>query len=180
MSFIRETNKKNKNISTEELNKRVDKYTEEQKAKAEAILAEVKANPDDFEAIAEKKSDDKASGKRGGELGFFTKEDMVPEFSKAAFAMKPDTISNELVKTQYGYHIIKVTDRAEAGVVPFAKAKDEIKFFLETKAQIQTLKNLTDGLMKNAKIIYIDESYNVDKLLKEKAKQEKQDKKESK
>ena len=159
LTFIRETHKKNKNITPEELNKRVDKYTEEQKAKAEAILAEVKANPDRFEEIAEKKSEDKGSAERGGELGFFSKDDMVPEFSKAAFAMKPDTISNELVKTQYGYHIIKVTDRAAARTTPFVKVKDEIKYFLETTEQITTLKNLTSGLMKNAKVEYINSSF---------------------
>ena len=134
----------------------MDKYLEEQKAKAEAILAEVKANPDNFEQIAMKKSEDKVSGERGGELGFFSRNDMVKEFSDAAFAMKPNTISENLVKTNYGFHIIKVTDRAEAGTTPFVKVKDEIKFYLETQEQVKVLKNLTDGLMKTAKIEYID------------------------
>lgn len=159
LSFIREAKKRNKNISTEDLNKKVEEYTTAQKARAEKVLAEVKANPDKFEQIAQKNSDDKASGERGGELGFFTKQDMVPEFSKAAFSMKPDTISENLVQTQYGYHIIKVTDRAEAGVRPYDKVKDEIKYYLETKEQIETLKNLTTGLLKNAKIEYLNESF---------------------
>ena len=111
------------------------------------------------------------SGERGGELGFFSRADMVPEFSKAAFAMKPNTISENLVVTNYGYHIIKVTDRIEPGITPFKKVKDEIKFYLETKEQINVLKNLTDGLMKTAKITYIDESYDVDKLIKERNKE---------
>ena len=97
---------------------------------------------------------------------------MVPEFSKAAFSMKPNTISENLVKTNYGYHIIKVTDRIEPGITPFAKVKDEVKFYLETQEQIKVLKNLTDGLMKSAKIVYIDESYDVEKLLKSKVKVE--------
>ena len=141
------------------------------------ILKEVKANPDAFEKIASQKSDDKVSGERGGELGFFSQDRMVPEFSKAAFSMKPNTISEELVKTNYGYHIIKVTDRMTAGTTPFVKVKDEIKFFLETQEQVKVLKNLTDGLMKSAKIVYIDEAYNVDKLLKERSKQDKKDNK---
>ena len=98
---------------------------------------------------------------------------MVPEFSKAAFAMKPNTISNELVRTNYGYHIIKVTDRIEAGTTPFAKVKDDVKFYLETQEQVKVLKNLTDSLMKTAKIVYIDESYDVEKLLKKKAEENK-------
>ena len=159
LELIKSIKAKNKNISTEDLNKKVEEAISSQKAKAEAILAEVKANPDKFEEIARKNSDDKVSGERGGELGFFTKESMVPEFSKAAFAMKPNTISETLVKSPYGYHIIKVTDRAEAGTQPFVKVKDEIKFYLETQKQIEILKNLTNGLMKTAKIEYLDESY---------------------
>ena len=172
LQIIKEIKAKNKNISSSELNTRVEKIQAEQKAKAEAILQEVKANPSKFEKIASEKSDDKVSGERGGELGFFTKHDMVPEFSKAAFSMKPNTISENLVKTNYGYHIIKVTDRIEPGITPFAKVKDEVKFYLETQEQIKVHKNLTDGLMKSAKIVYIDESYDVEKLLKSKVKVE--------
>ena len=169
---IRDIKAKNKNISSTDLNAKVEKIQAEQRAKAEAILKEVKANPDSFEKIASAKSDDKVSGERGGELGFFSKNDMVPEFSKAAFAMKPNTISENLVVTNYGYHIIKVTDRIEAGTTPFNKVKDEVKFYLETQEQIKVLKNLTDGLMKSAKIVYIDESYDVEKLLKNRVKVE--------
>lgn len=166
LQLIKDVKSKNKNISVTELNAKVDKLQDEHKAKAEAILKEVKANPDNFEKIAAQKSDDKMSGERGGELGFFSKDMMVPEFSKAAFEMKPNTISDSLVKTNYGYHIIKVTDRMEAGTTPFVKVKDEIKFYLETTEQVKVLKNLTDGLMKNAKIVYLDESYDVEKIMK--------------
>ena len=113
--------------------------------------------------IAKQKSDDKASGERGGELGFFPKEAMVPEFANAAFSMKPNTIS-DLVQSPYGYHIIKVTDRMEAGTTPFAKVKDELKFYLETQKQISILKNFTAGQMKTAKIEYLDEKYDPSKV----------------
>lgn len=169
LEMIQSIKAKNKNISTEDLNKKLDEAIAAQQTKAEAILAEVKANPDKFEEIARKKSDDKMSGQRGGELGFFTKEAMVPEFSKVAFAMKPNTINDSLVKSPYGYHIIKVTDRAEAGVQPFAKVKDEIKFYLETQKQMEILKNLTSGLMKNAKVEYLDESFKTDNNVLKKA-----------
>ena len=85
---------------------------------------------------------------------------MVPEFSNAAFAMKPNTVSDNLVKSNYGYHIIKVTDRIEAGSTPYAKTKDDIKFYLETQEQIRVLKKLTEGLQKTAKIEYLDNTYN--------------------
>ena len=90
---------------------------------------------------------------------------MVPEFSKAAFSMKPDSIS-DLVKTDYGYHIIKVTDRMEAGKTPFVKVKDNLKFYLETQKQIEILKNLTSSLMKSADIEYLDDNYNPAKSVK--------------
>ena len=166
IELIQQIKEKNPDISPTDLNKKVEEKLAVQKEKAEAVLKEVKQNPDAFEKIAQAKSDDKASGERGGELGFFTKEAMVPEFSKAAFSMKPNTISESLVQSPYGYHIIKVTDRMEAGTTPFAKVKDEIKFYLETQKQIEVLKKLTDGLMKNAKIEYLNDSYNPKKLIK--------------
>ncbi len=166
LQLIQDMKKKNKDISPEELNNKLEQIATEKKAKAEAVLKEVKANPDKFEEIAQKESEDRASGERGGELGFFAKKTMVPEFSNVAFAMKPNTIS-DLVKSPYGYHIIKVTDRVEAGVTPYAKAKDEIKFFMETEAQMKVLKNLTDGLMKTAKIEYLDSSFNPENINKQ-------------
>ncbi|MBQ7764921.1 peptidylprolyl isomerase [bacterium] len=177
LQLIRDIKAKDKNISATDLNAKVEKIQAEQKAKAEAILKEVKANPDSFAKIAREKSEDKASGERGGELGFFSADAMVPEFSKAAFSMKPNTISENLVKTSYGYHIIKVTDRIEAGTTPYTKVKEDIKFYLETQEQVKVLKNFTDGLMKSAKIIYIDETYNTDKQLKVKVKEEAQNNK---
>ena len=160
LQLIREIKTKNKNISTEDLNKKLEEHQAKQLAKAEALLKEVKANPDNFAQIAQKNSDDRASGEKGGELGFFSKEQMVPVFSNAAFAMKPNTVSDNLVKSNYGYHIIKVTDRIEGGTTPFVKVKDEIKFYLETQEQIRVLKKLTEGLQKTAKIEYLDNTYN--------------------
>ena len=159
LQIVTALKQKNPNMTPTELNTAAEKQMAEQKKKAEAILAEVRQNPADFAKIASQKSDDRASAERGGELGFFPKDAMVPEFSKAAFAMKPDTISN-LVQTNYGYHIIKVTDRMEAGKTPFVKVKDEIKFYLETQKQIEVLKNLTATLMKQADIEYLNDNYN--------------------
>ena len=176
IELIQQIKTKNPNINPTDLNKKVEEQTAQAKIKAESVLAQVKQNPDDFAKIAEKNSDDKTSAERGGELGFFTKEAMVPEFSKAAFSMKPNTISENLVQSPYGYHIIKVTDRMEAGTTPYVKVKDEIKFYLETQKQIEVLKNLTDGLMKTAKIEYLNESYNPKRVIKPVVPQEKKEK----
>ena len=82
------------------------------KAKAEGILKEAKAGGD-FAALAKKYSEDDSNAQQGGDLDYFTRGRMVPEFDTAAFALAPGEVSG-LVKTQFGYHIIKVTDRKPA------------------------------------------------------------------
>ena len=77
-----------------------------------------------------------------------------------------------MVKSNYGYHIIKVTDRIEAGTTPFVKVKEEIKYYMETKEQMKVLKNLTDGLMKTAKIEYLKEEFKPAKDIQKQLKQE--------
>lgn len=177
VELIEQIKAKNPDMNPTDLNTEVEKRVAAQKAKADKILAQVKQSPADFAKIAQKESDDKASAERGGELGFFPKQAMVPEFANAAFSMKPDTIS-EVIKTPYGFHIIKVTDRMEAGTTPLAKVKDEIKFYLETQKQIEVLKKFTEGLMKNAKIEYLNESFDPAKATKAKTEKKEEVKKE--
>ena len=78
------------------------------KAKAEGIRKELLAGGD-FGKLAEKYSDDEGSKASGGDLGFFTKDKMIAEFAQAAFSLKKDEISQP-VKTEYGYHLIKVNE----------------------------------------------------------------------
>lgn len=73
-------------------------------------LRERIVNGENFNTLALIYSDDKGSASRGGELGFFTRGDMVPEFEGAAFKLKPDSISR-IVESKYGYHILKLIDR---------------------------------------------------------------------
>ena len=81
---------------------------EKAKAKAEALLAQVKANPDSFAELAKKNSDDPGSAEHGGDLDYFARGAMVPPFEQAAFALKPGEISG-VVESDFGYHIIKLT-----------------------------------------------------------------------
>lgn len=94
------------------------------KEKAEKVLKEVKAGGD-FAELAKKYSQDPGSAEQGGSLGTFGKGMMVKEFEDAAFGMEPGQVSN-LVKTNFGYHIIKVTDRIKE-TTSFDEAKEGIK-----------------------------------------------------
>ncbi len=106
---------------------------------AEQVLAEAKAGAD-FAALAKKYSEDDASKANGGDLGFFSEGQMVPEFEKAAFVLAPGQIS-DLIQTQYGFHIIKVTDKKPAVTKPLAEVRaqieDQLKF---ERAQTQASK----------------------------------------
>ncbi|WP_432402733.1 peptidylprolyl isomerase [Wukongibacter sp. M2B1] len=87
----------------------------------------------DFEEAAAKYSTC-PSKQRGGDLGFFTRGQMVPEFENAAFAMKEGEVS-EPVKTQFGYHLIKLVDKKESASQKFEEVKDQIKNFLLGRKQ---------------------------------------------
>ena len=123
------------------------------------------------ETSAKENSDDPGRAQRGGDLGYFTKEQMVEEFSKAAFSTKPSTVS-DIVVSPFGYHIIMVTDRQEAGTESFDKAKASIKSFLEQQEKIEVLQKHIEKLRNEADIVFIDASYNptnIQKQIKENA-----------
>jgi len=100
---------------------------------AKEIREQVKADPSKFADIAKEKSTDKTSGQKGGDLGMFGQGRMVPEFERVAFSLKPNEIS-EVVKTQYGFHVIIVTERKEGERRPFDQVKEQIKATLRNKA----------------------------------------------
>lgn len=158
---------KNKNLNETELKAKVDQELKAREEKINRILAEVKKDPSQFAKLAKENSEDRVSGEKGGDLGFFAAKEMVPEFSNAAFSMKPNTISDKPVKTQYGYHIIMVTDRSAAGVTPFEKAKENIKGYLENQKQIEAIDKLTESLKKNATIEFVNPEYDPKNVQKE-------------
>lgn len=92
---------------------------------AEKILKEARAGKD-FAQLARKYSQDPGSASKGGELGYFTRGTMVPEFEKAAFALKPGEIS-DIVTTSFGLHIIKVEAHQDSGVKPFDQVAEQVK-----------------------------------------------------
>ena len=87
----------------------------------------------DFISLAKERSTG-PSGKNGGDLGFFTADQMVPPFSKAAYALRKGETSDKPVQTQFGWHVIKVEDRRLAGARPFEELEPQIREQLVTKA----------------------------------------------
>lgn len=106
------------------------------KAKAQALLAQVRNNPASFADVAKRNSDDPGSAARGGDLDFFARGAMVKPFEDAAFAMKPGEISN-LVESDFGYHIIRLDAVRGGDKKPFetvrAEIEDEVKKQLAQK-----------------------------------------------
>lgn len=93
---------------------------------ARAALAEVKGGAD-FAEVAKRLSKDPGSRDSGGDLGFFKKGDMVPEFAEAAFAMQPGQVSSAPVRTPFGWHVIKVEERRTAPVPSFEDSRQQIE-----------------------------------------------------
>ena len=95
------------------------------KARIEALAARVKAG-EDFGAVAKEASEDPGSAVQGGELGWFQHGQMVPEFDKAAFALRTGEVSGP-VKTQFGWHLVQLEERKAAGQKPLEEVKDQIR-----------------------------------------------------
>jgi peptidyl-prolyl cis-trans isomerase C len=104
----------------------------ESEDEAKTILTELKGGAD-FATLAKEKSKDPGAA-QGGDLGYFSKEQMVPEFADVAFKMYAGQLSNP-VKTQFGWHIIKVEDKRVREAPEFDKVKDQIESYMMRKAQ---------------------------------------------
>jgi peptidyl-prolyl cis-trans isomerase C len=129
------------------------KATPEEKKKAKEKAAAIRkrvAGGEDFATVAKAESTCPSASK-GGDLGPISKGQMVPEFEKAAFALKPGELS-DVVETQFGYHIIKVADRKPAETVKFAEVKDKIIDYLKKQQAQKPLADYLDKLKKEAKI----------------------------
>lgn len=105
----------------------------------------------DFEKIAKEKSTDKGSGAQGGDLGYFTKDRMIPEFADAAFKLKAGELSDP-VKSSFGWHVIRVEDKRKMQVPTF----DDLKDGLRTEVTNKNLQDYIEGLLKATEIKYFD------------------------
>ena len=106
---------------------------------------------EDFTTLAKELSEEPGAKESGGDLGFFPKDRMVPEFANAAFAANLNDIS-EPVKTQFGWHVIKVTDKKAAGTVPFDEVNNQITSYLKSTRQREAVQKVMKDLKDSAKI----------------------------
>jgi peptidyl-prolyl cis-trans isomerase C len=107
---------------------------------AQAALKRVKAG-EDFAKVANEMSKD--PGSKGGELGWFTKERMVPEFAEAAFKMQPGQISDP-VKSQFGWHVIQVEERRQKQFPPLDQVRDQVTRYVVQKSQSELILKLRE------------------------------------
>lgn len=108
-------------------------------AKAKDLIAKLKAGAD-FATLAKENSKDPSNKDNGGDLGYFTKDSMVKSFANAAFAMNKGDISSTPVKTQFGYHVVKVEDKRMAEFPAFEKVRDALA--------VQVRRQILDELVK--------------------------------
>ena len=157
-------------------NEHIDRYSEPDKIRASHIL--IKVNPaDDDQVRTEKRAQAEEilgkakeganfaqlavehsecpSKERGGDLDFFSRGMMVKEFENAVFALDVGGLS-DIVETQFGYHIIKMTDRKEARVVPFAEVQQRVAADFGNERRQRTINDYLDNLRAAAKIEFLD------------------------
>ena len=121
-------------------------------AQAEDVLKKAKAPGADFAALAKQYSEDDSNNANGGDLDYFGRGRMVAEFEQAAFAMKPGEVS-DLVKTAFGFHIIKVVDNKPDSTRPVAEVRPEIEEQLKwqkAQAEAEKIAKSLEGAMKSA------------------------------
>ena len=128
----------------------------ESKAKAEKILADIKAGGD-FASLAKEHSADKSNADKGGDLGFFTRGKMVPEFEAAAFTLAKAGDVSGVVETKFGFHIIQLQEKKSAGVRPYDEVRadlvKEIIASVKQDARVAYAQKMQQGVTTNAEAI---------------------------
>ncbi len=127
-----------------------DDVKKDKHAQIEAARSLVKGG-EKFADVARKVSEDPGSAANGGDLNFFPRGAMVPEFDAAAFSLKTNTLS-DVITTQFGYHVLLVTDRKPAQTVPFDQVKEDLGKFLKQRKSNEVTQNHVAELRKSAKV----------------------------
>jgi peptidyl-prolyl cis-trans isomerase C len=109
-------------------------------AKVKAVIERLKKG-EDFVKLANELTEDPSGKENGGDLGYFTRDQMVPEFSEVAFKLAAGALSDPL-KTQFGWHVLKVEDKRKRPVPEFEKVKDQLETYVVRKAQSEFVAKL--------------------------------------
>ena len=120
-----------------------EKASKEAEDKIKAVIARLKKG-EDFAKVAGEVTEDPSGKANGGDLGYFSKDQMVPEFSEAAFKLEAGQISDP-VKTQFGWHVIKVEDKRKREVPGFEQVKPQLESYLVRRAQADYVTKLREG-----------------------------------
>ncbi len=128
-----------------------EKAQAEAQARAQAAVERIKKG-EDFATLATELTEDPSGKENGGDLDYFTKDQMVPEFANIAFQMQPGQVSNP-VRTPFGWHIIKLEDRRNRPVPEFDKVRQQIETFLVRRGQTELITQLRE----KAKIDRLDQ-----------------------
>lgn len=127
-----------------------EEVVQEKLALAKKAAARAKKG-EDFTALAKELSEEPGVEQSGGDLGFFPKDRMVPEFAEVAFNEKVGEISDP-VRTEYGWHVIKVTDKKAAGTLPFEEVKEQLTSYLQTDKKRKAVAGVLKKMKDSAKI----------------------------
>ncbi len=148
-----------KSVTDQKLHARYDKYVKEAPPReevsarhillptedeAKAVIAELKKGAD-FAKLAQEKTTDPSGKTSGGDLGYFAHDQMVPDFADAAFKLKKGEFSQTPVKTQFGWHVIKVEDRRTAKPPSFEEAKQQLSNLVAREIIVEKVKELRTG-----------------------------------
>lgn len=163
-AFLKKKVEENASVSDEEMKKFYEENKEKFKTgaqvhashilmkseeEAQKVLKELQGGGN-FEELAKKHSIDSAAAK-GGDLGWFSKGSMVPEFEKVVFGLKEGETSG-IVKTKFGYHVIKLTGKRPAGTRTFDEVKEQLRAAILPSKQQEVFQKLKDDIKKDAKI----------------------------
>jgi parvulin-like peptidyl-prolyl isomerase len=133
-----------------------DKDKQEARDKIEFVQEQLEKGAE-FGDMAREYSDDASNSPDGGDLGFITRGQMVEEFENAAFALEIDEVS-DIVETQFGYHLIKLFDREEEGILAFEEVKDDISNYIAELNKLEKWEEFIMSLIEDAEIIYLTDS----------------------
>jgi len=133
------------------VNKEDSEEVVKQKEEAAKKAAARAKKGEDFTKLAKELSEEPGAKETGGDLGFFSKDRMVPEFAEVAFTQKPGEVGKP-VRTQFGWHVIKVSEKKPAGMTPFEEVKEQIAAYLKSTKQREAVQGILKNLKDSAQI----------------------------